>query len=523
MTSTKPLYGRHLSISTANEFHLAMTEGAHEDIMRILFEDPDTSGELERGVICVITRSSGSERVSYLVHEVLEPEVGDVTYGGSVQFNRDFRHRAIEKARELGPGAGIQYVHTHPNLTKDEKKWPNPSNGDLKAAEEDLFQDACRLGEDVPLGIAIVKDNFRKWRVIGYEFDTPDTVDEREKPAYSKDSARYYDADCVRVVGESIAEHPTTKQTQGVAGAVGTIDDVTQESSINLFGSDGQERLNALRVGLVGAGGGGSILAEHLSRMGVGEVVIVDYDRLEPANLNRAQGATEADVDAGRPKVDIAARLSRLGATAPGFQVDPIKASVTEHRREHGAAHRLLDCDVLLHAAENEWPTRVLDEIAHSHLIPVISGGSNLLNESGVLTEKAYAQNIIAGPGHLCQHCARHWTRDGANTEMEDPDAVGDDGYNVGLDPDAEREPSTNAINLVVAGQMLLRLQDLVLGVSSHQNGIRRFLPGTWDMEKGIPSCYDDCPMKKITARGDTYQLTLSSDPHFAKQRSRWS
>lgn len=520
LTTSQNLHDHRLSIAAANEFHLAMTEDVQDDIERILFENPETSDEMERGVICVITRSSGRKRVSYLVHEVLEPDPGDITYGGSVQFDRDYRYEAIKRARELGDDAGILYVHTHPNLMGDDEALPNPSTGDLETAEEDLFQDACRLSDESPLGIAIVKDTSRKWRVIGYEFETPSTPEERESAAYSADSARYYDADAVRVLGESLAEYPTTKGTEGVGGSAAPVDKETQESSMNLFMEQGQEQLNALRVGLVGAGGGGSILAEHLSRMGAGEVVVVDYDHLEPANLNRAQGATKADVDARRPKVEIAARLARLGATAPKFEVDPIEASITEHRQQHGAARRLLDCDVILHAAEGEWPTRVLDEIAHAHLIPVISGGSNLLSNNGVLDEKAYVQNMVSGPGQLCQHCVRHWTRDGANAEMEDPEAGGDDGYNVGVELDGEREPSTNAINLIVAGQMLLRLQDYVLGVSGHQFGIREFTPATWHMDEGLTSCNDDCPMKPIVAKGDNYQLVLSSDPHYARLRS---
>ncbi|MFC4553578.1 MULTISPECIES: HesA/MoeB/ThiF family protein [Halorussus] len=531
--TTSSLLDRHRSLSEANGFHLGMSEGAHEDIMEVLFEDPETKAEWERGVICVVTRSSGTERVSFLVHDVLKPDAGDVNYDGRVQFTADYRYEAVQKARNVGESAGLLYVHTHPNLANDETAQPNPSRGDLDAAESDLFEDACKLGEEAPLGIAIVKDDSREWRVLGYEFDTPETAGQRENPAYSPDSVNVYEGDCVRVVGESLTEYPTTVQTPGVEGAVAPVDEDAQESTVNIWGEEGQEQLNALRVGLVGLGGGGSILAEHLARMGVGEVVQVDYDRLEPANLNRAQGATQADVDARRPKAKIGERLARLGATAPEFSVDAIEASVTESRPEYGALHRLLDCDVILHAAEGEWPTRVLDEIAHAHLIPVISGGSNLLNQAGVLTEKAYAQNIVSGPGQPCQNCARHWTKTGANDEMNDPDATGPGDYGLDMESDEEvgenvdtenededeREPSTNALNLIVAGQMLLRLQDLVVGVSGTQVGIRRFKPGTWSMENGIPSCKNSCPMKAMEADGDTAHLPLSSDPKFAKLR----
>lgn len=519
------LTARKLPLQAVDEFHLAVTESQHDTLEHILFEDPRTDNEWERGVICVITRSSGRDRVSFLVHDILEPGDGDITYGGSVQFAADYRHKAVTKAREVGDEAGLLYVHTHPNLTGDELAFPTPSNGDLETAEQDLFEDANRLGDDAPLAIGIVKDTSRRWRVIGYEFDTPDTADDVGEAAYSPASARLVEADCVRVVGEAFHKCATTHETAGVAGVAGTVDPAAQDSTIELWGEDGQQRLNALRVGLVGAGGGGSILAEHLPRMGVGELVIVDYDRLEPANLNRAQGATTADADARRPKVTVAERLARLGATAPGFSVDVYESSVVEHRAQYGAVDRLLDCDIIIHAAEGEWPTRVLDEIAHAHLIPVISGGSHLHNEGGVLDENAYAQTTIAGAGQPCQHCARHWRETGANSEMHNPDATGPGDY--GLDEraaddvsdDEHREPSTNSVNLIVTGMVALRLQDYVLGVCGEQHGLRRFQPRHWSVTKGIDSCKPDCPMKSLLANGDTYQLTLSSDPSYAKLR----
>jgi hypothetical protein len=464
--------------------------------------------------------------VSFLVHDILDPADGDINYGGSVQFNADYRYESVARAREVGDAAGLLYIHTHPNLTGDQTDFPNPSIGDLNTAEKDLFEDANRLGDEAPLGIAIVKDTSRQWRVIGYEFDTPETADDVGKAAYSPSSARTFDADCVRVVGESLREYPTSKKTDGVAGAAAAISQDTQDSTIKLWGEDGQKQLNSLRVGLVGAGGGGSILAEHLARMGIGELVVVDYDRIEQANLNRAQGASKADADARRPKVDIAERLAQIGGTAPGFSVDIYEASVVEPRARYGAIDRLLDCDVVVHAAEGEWPTRVLDELAHTHLVPVISGGSHLHNNDGVLGENAYAHATIAGPEQPCQHCARHWRETAANDEMNNPDATGPGDY--GLEEevgnevesaDDEREPSTNSINLIVAGMVTLRLQDYVLGVCGEQHGIRRFMPGTWSIEQGIDACKPDCPMKSLLADGDTHQLTLSNDPKYAKLR----
>ena len=53
-----------------------------------------------------------------------------------------------------------------------------------------------------------------------------------------------------------------------------------------LFGDAGQELLRRTRVGIVGLGGAGSILAELLGRLGVGEFVLADPDRAEGTNCH---------------------------------------------------------------------------------------------------------------------------------------------------------------------------------------------------------------------------------------------
>jgi hypothetical protein len=47
-----------------------------------------------------------------------------------------------------------------------------------------------------------------------------------------------------------------------------------------------------LKVGIIGAGGGGSLLNEWLSKLGVGQITIVDFDRVDLTNLPRIVGAT---------------------------------------------------------------------------------------------------------------------------------------------------------------------------------------------------------------------------------------
>ena len=60
------------------------------------------------------------------------------------------------------------------------------------------------------------------------------------------------------------------------------------------------ELLKKSCVGIAGAGGLGSVVAENLARSGVGKLIIADYDSVEPSNLNRQRYAL---AQLGSPKV----------------------------------------------------------------------------------------------------------------------------------------------------------------------------------------------------------------------------
>lgn len=70
------------------------------------------------------------------------------------------------------------------------------------------------------------------------------------------------------------------------------------------------EKVRQGRVGIAGCGGLGSALAIALARTGVGELVLVDFDVVEPSNLNRQQYFVD---QIGQPKVRaLAENLARI-------------------------------------------------------------------------------------------------------------------------------------------------------------------------------------------------------------------
>jgi molybdopterin/thiamine biosynthesis adenylyltransferase/rhodanese-related sulfurtransferase len=83
------------------------------------------------------------------------------------------------------------------------------------------------------------------------------------------------------------------------------------------IGEEGQRKLAAARVLVIGAGGLGSPAALYLAAAGVGMLGIADHDRVELHNLHRQLLHDDASI--GHPKVDSAAR--RLAATNPHTRI----------------------------------------------------------------------------------------------------------------------------------------------------------------------------------------------------------
>lgn len=117
------------------------------------------------------------------------------------------------------------------------------------------------------------------------------------------------------------------------------------------LGVDGQRRMRAARVLVVGAGGLGSPALLYLAAAGVGTIGIVDDDVVETTNLQRqvVHGVT----DVGRPKVDSAADAVR--AISP----DTVVVRHGDRLDAAGALGVVADYDVVLDGADN-FPTRYL-------------------------------------------------------------------------------------------------------------------------------------------------------------------
>jgi adenylyltransferase/sulfurtransferase len=114
---------------------------------------------------------------------------------------------------------------------------------------------------------------------------------------------------------------------------------------------EGQKRLKAARILLIGAGGLGSPLGLYLAAAGVGRIGIVDFDVVDFSNLQRQ--VLHGTPDVGRPKLQSA--RERLQAINPEVQVD-----LYETRLSSTNALGILEpYDIVIDGTDN-FPTRYL-------------------------------------------------------------------------------------------------------------------------------------------------------------------
>lgn len=149
-----------------------------------------------------------------------------------------------------------------------------------------------------------------------------------------------------------------------------------------LFGDAGQDLLGRVKIGVIGAGGVGSLLVEYLARLGVGWIVVADPERLDITNLPRVVGSRRADAWAWltaetRPrclrrlgerlsthKVKIARRVAR--PANPRGRCEAISGDIADD----AVARCFPDCDFLFLAADSNQARLVFNALVHQYVIP---------------------------------------------------------------------------------------------------------------------------------------------------------
>jgi adenylyltransferase/sulfurtransferase len=183
----------------------------------------------------------------------------------------------------------------------------------VSARHRDAAFRACRYIIDE------AKHRLPVWKKEHYLDRAPAWVDASHERGHDPGAAADPDASAVR---------PRATRDQALAGhgaasaaPVPFLPDYSRQMVLAGVGAEGQARLAASRVLVIGAGGLGAPALAYLAGAGIGSLGIVDPDRIEASNLHRQPLFGAADV--GQWKVDVAAR--QLRALNPTVEVQVVR------------------------------------------------------------------------------------------------------------------------------------------------------------------------------------------------------
>ncbi|HMA61258.1 MAG TPA: sulfur carrier protein ThiS adenylyltransferase ThiF [bacterium] len=108
-----------------------------------------------------------------------------------------------------------------------------------------------------------------------------------------------------------------------------------------------------MKIGIAGAGGIGSNVADNLVRSGIDDLKIVDFDRVEAANLDRQNYYLD---QVGLLKVDaLKENLTRIN---PSIKIEPVEEKIEEENIEN----IFQDCEIVVEAFDEEKYKKLLFE-----------------------------------------------------------------------------------------------------------------------------------------------------------------
>ena len=327
--------------------------------------------------------STGHSRKAGLVYDILLPEDHERELHGNASFQPEYIKRAINEA--VRNQAGLAFMHSHPG-----KGWQGMSHTDV-IAERDILAYPARATGLPLLGMTIGADGYWSARFWEKRNDVMSQQPCRKVRVVGPDNYMVY-FDNQRV--------PPPRRREVL------------RRTFDTWGMRVQSDISRLRIGVVGLGSVGCIVAEAIARIGVSEITLVDPDLVEEHNLDRLLYASEADV--GKRKVEIAEREIRKHSTSYNIEIRSLPLSIHE-RLAYEAA---IDCDVLFSCVDRPVGRDVLNMIAYAHLIPVIDGGIAIQTQDDYL-HSAHWQAHIIGPDRQCMRCNGQYNTSMVVTELD--------------------------------------------------------------------------------------------------------
>jgi len=165
------------------------------------------------------------------------------------------------------------------------------------------------------------------------------------------------------------------------------IERYARQIMVKEIGGAGQQKLAAAKVSIIGAGALGGPCALYLAAAGLGQIELIDDDRVQRSNLARQIQFGEADT--GASKVDTLARA--LLDLNPHIRI--------MNRRERFVSGTALSGDILIDATDNFGTRFALNRLAHESGRRLVSGAAGIWAGQVGVFESGLADD---GPCYQC-------------------------------------------------------------------------------------------------------------------------
>lgn len=227
------------------------------------------------------------------------------------------------------------------------------------------------------------------------------------------------------------------------------------DRQVRAFGAPGQRVVRSLRIGVIGAGGTGSVLLQQLAHLGVLDFTLVEPDTVEVTNLNRLVGSGPDDL--GRPKLEVAARMIR--------HINP-QARITLLERDVADSDvppHLTALDFLFICTDSHASRAVVGQLAYQYLVPAIDMGVSIsVGEAGVTHITGRVQMLA--PGLPCLTCTGALDGEQIRRELQNPEQRAVDPYIQGV---VEPQPAVISINSTMSSLAVTMFLGAVTAVSA--------------------------------------------------------
>ena len=267
-------------------------------------------------------------------------------------------------------------------------------------------------------------------------------------------------------IGESIPSSDERFMRKAVSSQ--KIDDMFNRSVLAL-GLDNMRRIaNDQIISVIGVGGIGSIIAEHLIHMGFNHLNLIDFDTLEISNLNRIVAATYADAVKGRVKVEaIRDNLLKINPRAKIFAFN--------NKVEDAPIERVIAAsDWIMIATDNHASRFQIQQLAFKYYVPFITAGVNITVDDGKIVDMSGEVILIRMGDRVCLTCLKRLKFNEIAKQIHPDKNVREGlvrkGYVQGLDV---KEPAVKTLNTHLAtlavdtliNQYIERQRDAVIRV----------------------------------------------------------